>query len=69
MQCNKFTNKTSKISYFSQKPTSALVPSPFGNLAAASRTKVRIVTYGGLLETRSECSLALLRLDSFVNTP
>lgn len=50
-------------------PTSALVPSPFGSLEAASRTRVRMVTYGGRIEVSKECSRALLRLVSLLKTP
>lgn len=49
--------------------TSALVPSPFGSLDAASLTSVSIVTYGGRIEISSECSRALFRFVSLLKTP
>ena len=49
--------------------TSALVPSPLGSLAAASRTRVKMVTNGGRFEISRECSRALFRFVSLVNTP
>ena len=53
----------------SEVRTSALVPSPLGRRAAASRTRVRIVTYGGRLDINSACSRALFRFVSLLNTP
>lgn len=49
--------------------TSALVPSPFGSLDAASLTSVSMVTYGGRIEISSECSRALFRFVSLLKTP
>lgn len=66
---NQLKNKTTLTHKPMSISTSALVPSPLGSLAAASRTNVKMVTYGGRLETNNECSLALFKLDSFVNTP
>lgn len=55
--------------YFNSSQISALVPTPFGSLAAASLTRVSIVTQAGLSDFNSGWSLGLpVKTDSFLAT-